>query len=393
MSALCSATVSHFSPPPGSEGRRRAPAWARGALLLLGLTLALGLAEGLARLRAPDGVGFMLLDVAGEGMDALIEPDPERLWRLRPGARARVQGLEYSAEVRVNRLGLRGAEVSGAPPGGLRVLALGDSFTLAAQVEEAESYVSRLGPALSGKLGREVEVLNGGVDGYGTRQALMTARAALPQAPAQGLVLFFFLGNDFWENDRFEARQRAEREGGGAPEKKKAGSPLHQALARRSALYAWLSVTRAAWSGAVDPAQAERYREELSAFTDPDVLEGQLPATRQALQELGGFCRQRRLRCAVAAIPPAFVVHTQRAASTFELFGLDPKAVDPDRPLRALERAMPGDLLLIDLTEDLRAAAEDGRALYFTYDGHLTPAGHAVVSEAVAARWAPAWGR
>ncbi|MCB9743442.1 MAG: hypothetical protein H6741_25060 [Alphaproteobacteria bacterium] len=378
--------------PPHPDPRRRPPRWARPALALVGLGLALGLAEGFARLRGPDGLGFMLLDAPGAGMESVLEPDPERLWRTRPGADVQVRGLEYSAEVRINALGLRGPELGPPDPQGMRVLALGDSFTLAAQVPEAQSYAALLGPALSEALGRRVEVLNGGVDGYGTQQATLTARAVLPRAPAQGLVLFFFLGNDFWENAHFAERKAAEG-AGGEKKKKASGSALHGALARHSALYAWFSVSLAAWRGGGDPERAARYQQELSAYTDPAVLEAWAPATRTALVELRDLCRRRQLRCAVAAIPPAFVVHDERVASTFEVFGLDPEAADLARPARALAEAMPGDLQLIDLTEDLRAAAGQGRALYFIYDGHLQPEGHRVVAGAVADALAQRWGR
>ncbi|MFP5288880.1 MAG: hypothetical protein ACLGI9_24300, partial [Thermoanaerobaculia bacterium] len=58
----------------------------------------------------------------------LYQPDPPRRYRIAPGFRGTITNqVEYDTEVSTNRLGLRGPEAG--PKRGLRVLALGDSFT------------------------------------------------------------------------------------------------------------------------------------------------------------------------------------------------------------------------------------------------------------------------
>ncbi|HTW88395.1 MAG TPA: SGNH/GDSL hydrolase family protein [Candidatus Binataceae bacterium] len=124
-------------------------------------------------------------------------------WNLRPGASG-YYGREGGSYVRINRGGFRGPERPLAkPPGTFRVAMLGDSYTEAIQVPYEQTFSAvterRLSscPALAG---RHVEVLDFGVDGYGTTQELVTLRKqALAYSP-DAVVLAIFLGNDIRNN-------------------------------------------------------------------------------------------------------------------------------------------------------------------------------------------------
>src|SRR6185295_5457463 len=110
--------------PALSPGRSRERLFT--ALLLLGsIGVTLLLLEGVARvLRARHGGGK-------EALEARLynEYDPLLGWRKKPGARVTYRRREYTVEVAVNSHGLRDPERGyEAPPGTLRVLALGDSF-------------------------------------------------------------------------------------------------------------------------------------------------------------------------------------------------------------------------------------------------------------------------
>ena len=102
----------------------------RSLLVNLGLAAA-SLAVALLALEA-----FARLALRGRGggkerdeASLYMEYDPHLGWRHRPGARALYRRREYTTEVAINGHGLRGPERGyEAPPGTLRVLALGDSF-------------------------------------------------------------------------------------------------------------------------------------------------------------------------------------------------------------------------------------------------------------------------
>lgn len=124
---------------------------------------------------------------------------PYRGWKLSPGAFSPSRG-PGNAEVRVNREGLRGPERSVTkPPDVFRVAVLGDSFTEAEQVPYKDTFCvvmqHRLAasPALAGK---RIQVLDFGVDGYGTAQEYLTLTRHVWKFSPDFVVLAVFTGND-----------------------------------------------------------------------------------------------------------------------------------------------------------------------------------------------------
>jgi hypothetical protein len=118
--------------------------------------------------------------------------DPRLPYRLRPGAKLTLQGVP----IRVNRFGLRGAEIVHDPGSDARrILVLGDSVAYGWGLAEADTFPVLLGEEL-GRLGLDAEVLNAAVPGYNTEGALAFLRhTGLSLAP-DALVLGVSL-NDF----------------------------------------------------------------------------------------------------------------------------------------------------------------------------------------------------
>src|SRR4029079_7866623 len=130
-------------------------------LLLLAVSAGFGLlvAELAVRLIRPQAVM-----VVSRG---LYEPDPPRRYRLHPGLRGTMTNrVEFDDPISVNQMGLRGPEIGPKPPGTLRVLALGDSFTFGVGARVGETYPAQLEKALRAR-GVRTEVLNAGVPGFG----------------------------------------------------------------------------------------------------------------------------------------------------------------------------------------------------------------------------------
>ena len=155
--------------------------------------------EGLARLlRARRGGG----KEAGEAR-LYNEYDPLLGWRKKPGARVTYRRREYTVEVAVNSRGLRDPERGyEAPPGTLRVLALGDSFL--------EGYTVPLEQTVTQVLERELlarrcpaRVVNGGTQAYSTDQEYLFYRSEGVKYAPQVVALFFYY-NDVVYNDRQE---------------------------------------------------------------------------------------------------------------------------------------------------------------------------------------------
>lgn len=113
-------------------------------------------------------------------------------WTLRPASRYVGRRGET---ITVNSRGERGSDHADAPaPGVTRVVMLGDSVTFGSGVGDAETFSSLLDAR------PDLEVLNLGVDGYGTDQALIRLeREGLPARP-HVVVLNFCLRNDYFDN-------------------------------------------------------------------------------------------------------------------------------------------------------------------------------------------------
>ena len=130
----------------------------------------------------------------------LIQNFTDGSWRNRPHFRARFVQEEYDIQVRINSLGLRGAECSVAkPPGTFRILVLGDSFTFGYGVREEESYAQVLERLLNRQAGAtRYEVLNAGVIGFNTfsewHYLKKTGMAFQPDLVLVGFVAGTYMG-------------------------------------------------------------------------------------------------------------------------------------------------------------------------------------------------------
>ena len=179
-------------------------------LALFGLALGVCVGEVLLRLitvREPDGklrIGRSLLApfefqtreearAALEADETYMVPDSRLGWTLRPNGRDRKLGL-YAT----NSFGLRSLprEALPAPAAGVvRVLAVGDSFTHSDQVPYEDSWTH----LLERELGSGFEVLNGGVPGYGTDQALLRWRELGPKLTPR-IAIFGVILEDAFRN-------------------------------------------------------------------------------------------------------------------------------------------------------------------------------------------------
>lgn len=134
------------------------------------------------------------------GEHTVRAPHPVLGWALEPGGTAFQRSRDYGVKVEINEHGLRDrAHAFDPAPDVSRIAILGDSFMEAYQVELEESLPYLLQEALAD---RRVEVINFGVGGYGTAQALLALREKGLRYSPDLVVLAFFTGNDIQDNSR-----------------------------------------------------------------------------------------------------------------------------------------------------------------------------------------------
>ncbi|MFL6336315.1 MAG: SGNH/GDSL hydrolase family protein [Pyrinomonadaceae bacterium] len=147
----------------------------------------------------------LFLRAVGYTYPVFYQPDEVRGYSLWPGVEGRYR-REGAAHVRINSDGLRDREHRlPKPENTFRVAVVGDSYAEAFQVEREQAFWSVLErglrncPALGG---REVEVINFGVSGYGTAQELLTLREKVWRYEPDVVLLAVTTNNDVLDNSR-----------------------------------------------------------------------------------------------------------------------------------------------------------------------------------------------
>ncbi|MCK4410032.1 MAG: SGNH/GDSL hydrolase family protein [Candidatus Eisenbacteria sp.] len=151
------------------------------------LILAVGVIEVSLRLFAP-------LEFVGH-----VEFDRQLGWRGRPGIHSRFRDGRSPVEVVQNAMGFRDLDrLQSKPEGTTRVLCVGDSFTWGWRVDQESIFTRVLEEQLLDE-GRRVEVINAGVNGYGTVQCLLyVSRKGFDLSP--DVVIYQACYNDIADN-------------------------------------------------------------------------------------------------------------------------------------------------------------------------------------------------
>jgi len=365
-----------------AEGPRRHSSFRLRLLLATtSLVLALGAAEAYLHIMKPLGTEFALDATNGQLPPGLFRDDDELKVTLAPETTVDAHSSGHAVEVRTNALGLRGAALGPKAAGELRVLAIGDSFTLGMQVEEAATFSAILSSRLTAQLHRQVSVLNAGVPGYGTDQARLWMNRLVSRTQADAVLLTLYTGNDLRDNARWSERQARPR----APSPGQPGPPQRGAVWRELANYSRIAAYLQLMSNLDALAKdfrIQEYRDEILPFANSAHLSGLLPATTAALTRFNEACRAQGVPCIIAIAPPAYVVHPERVQRTFEAFGLDPQTAQLDAPGKRIRSAVPPGIPVVDLTAALRG--ESDLDPYMIWDPHWSTSGHRIAADAMA---------
>ncbi len=168
-------------------------------LILFGIFLGVSIAEIALRIAGYSYPDFFMLDEA-------------RGYALRPGMEGwfRKEGESY---VRINSDGLRDRQHTKAKPENtLRIAVLGDSYAEALQVPMEQAFWAVMEGEVRGCglfAGKEIEVLNFGVSGYGTAQELITLRDHVWDYSPDIVLLAVTTSNDITDNS-LQLRRRVQ---------------------------------------------------------------------------------------------------------------------------------------------------------------------------------------
>lgn len=147
----------------------------------------------------------------------LVQRDPELGFKMVPHYDGKLG--RSPIPLRTNSWGFRDREYGDPPAHGLRILALGDSMVFGQGVTIEETYPRFLENLLSQQLGVPVEVVNGGVPGYGpTQEAVLFEKMVdviKPDVVLVSIAVFNDISDDLkfseqlhrWQGERSTARK------------------------------------------------------------------------------------------------------------------------------------------------------------------------------------------
>jgi GDSL-like Lipase/Acylhydrolase family len=370
----------------------------RAALAAFGLALAaLGLEIGL-RVLYPD-VPILRRDVR---FGSLARPNLD--------VRKTFGGHERVVRVATNASGLRGPELPGQkPPGVRRVLALGDSFTFGDAVEAEEAWPARLEALLDrSSPAARWQVVNAGIPGHGTGQQLLLSRALQERLQPDAVVLGFTVVNDLLDNLCVEEASYTPKRGVPcfvldgrrlevvAPARidPPAARRAHLRLvdfvageARRLTLGNPRLLSLAGWSGmSVDLPYVPA---TVASWYDPRYAGPGWRLTQRLLTELREDYRARHVPVVILVIPAALQIDAGLQSALRALGGRHAAVRDflrdPERPQRLVAEFCRGASLdCLDVLPEIRELTERGTRTYYSIDNHWTPAAHARAAELLA---------
>jgi lysophospholipase L1-like esterase len=170
-------------------------------LALLGASLGLSFVVCEVLLRS---LGYAAIYEVYSNPEMLWQHDEQLGWSHEPSSEAQYVGprpwpIEFQSRVVINSLGLRGPEPEPLPENGIRILFLGDSMVAGFEVEYEETFCALLEGLLTQALGVPVQVINGGVRGYGTDQSYLYYRER-GRLHDPDLVLLWLSENDLLDD-------------------------------------------------------------------------------------------------------------------------------------------------------------------------------------------------
>ncbi len=343
-------------------------AWRRlgeaAALLAVGLLVASVGAELLLRFLRPQ-----IFEIHPPGM--YVE-DPVLGYTLTPTFSGTIQRSEFTVPVTVGAGGLRSWEGGAKAADTFRILVLGDSQAFGFGVGDDETFAAQLETLLAARHpGLSIEVINGGIPGYGTADQVAYLRARGAEIDPDLIVLQFLSVNDLKEN-RYPAVTWAKIENGMLTAKNVDTSPeelldviwrwhrylkLHSHLLRLLSDSAGYLAIRLGWSGSQESLWGEDFTEEDAA--------------------LG-----RELLVEVAELGRELGADTLFLYTTGQAHVLDGTA-NSLRSLEVVEAAAEASgATCIDVGTAM-SRRSDRLDLYYRKDGHWTPQGHRALAEIV----------
>ncbi|MFN0207767.1 MAG: GDSL-type esterase/lipase family protein [Planctomycetota bacterium] len=345
---------------------------------------ALALVEGLCRLAlGPDPM---------TSQSAIFAIDDEVGFRIAPN-------LNFDGFTTTS-LGTRGAEPDFSKKE--RILVLGDSITIGADVRDEETFCH----LLEKRLGAGAQVINAGCAGYCCIEEFSALRRLVPQVRPTRVLIIYYTGNDVGDAGRIERPYLVLAGRLVARTKYEETPPSMRMLNNLAAAFWSFGIPRAArrLKGA-EPALVVNEKQgnfgmdnlEVKQLIELDnyelaTAEGRNKVaigwrrTSEVFKEIRDYCNEQKLPLTVAIMPLATVFDPGLRSRLSLLWKVPGRSIDAERPSRKVDELLRRlGIDTLDLTPAFRESPHQSK-LHLPLDLHLSPLGHALVADVLARR-------
>jgi hypothetical protein len=343
-----------------------------------------------------------------------------------PHYRVSYKTPEFTFTAETNGIGIRDREVDPQVKDRFRVLAIGDSYTYGWGVDLSNAWPKLLEPLLAEKE-RPAEVLDLGCPGTSVDAYAVIAERAVPVLRPDAIVVAVLQGDDLKQLDLEPTTSKLAKFNGVADGPSSFGGliatfvPHVVELAARQPRTVTAQQIQAVWQGNTRDMRKKFDEEESRRFNalddtikgmmiggemnpwdvyyavkQPDYFEFTLhpdrPEVRRAIDSMAANLAKIK-EAAVASnaqvitvpVPAACYACAKGLESRRRVgYRLDDSVLRSDAPDDAIRQACKqAGVRFLSVTERFRAEAKQ-RDLYFEYDGHFNPEGHAVFAKLVA---------
>jgi lysophospholipase L1-like esterase len=325
---------------------------------------------------------------AAPAFQALFMPDPVIGYRLRPHARTRFVTAEFDTEIAINGQGVRdAADIGPKPANERRIVVLGDSLVLSVQVDRRQTFCQLLEDRLNrdGSGDIHYRVINAGVQGYGPVEELLFFRQVARAFQPDLVIETIFVGNDAEEAVMSAPRLRGDARPAGEALSDSLGNRLRR-LVRRSMV---LQVLRLRIVAVTDrlPSFGARPEPPLQSYAaDPAPrIDAGLRISRDCVQAIATEAAAAGAVTMVMLMPARFQVDEADYGRLKDaVSGAGGRLVRDAATTRFTDALAPLQVPRFDALPALKAALP-GPDVFFQQTVHLTPRGHDIVAQALAA--------
>lgn len=362
----------------------------------------------------PLEIGLRILGVTP--MEPINRFHPRIGWVKKEGAVARRATSEFDVTYTINPFGLRDDPDLNyeKPPGEVRILIVGDSFTLGYTVEPEDLFINILEDRLK-REGWNAQVINGGTEGYSTDQELLWLREEGLKYHPDIAILAPYQNDIFWNSqDQYLHHPKPLFPGEGSaevPEKAELEFVKEQGWLGKSLAIGHV-VERL--SSLLSKPEYPLFQLESGRFLpkewgvllkeEPDFVADAWNRTGACLRGFKATCDRSSIKAFVALIPDKVQIHERAREDLSKVLRVPPNAWSPDLPyerLASLSREAGLDVLdplpLFRGCEALRTGLKQGAdpelsellgkepkgEFYFQKDWHFTPLGNRVFALAL----------